>query len=91
MLENETNPVTFSCHATGEPVPTITWHFNSAMINVSDARKYTLTNFINGTAVTSVLIIANAQSSDVGTYTCDAENIIGSDHSSGLLTVNGTK
>ena len=91
MLENETIPVTFSCQAIGEPVPIINWYLNSVMINVADARKYTLTSFINGTAVTSLLMIINAQSSDVGTYICDAENIIGSDHSSGLLTVNGTK
>ena len=91
MLENETIPVTFSCQAIGEPVPIISWYLNSVMINVTDARKYTLSSFINGTAVTSLLMIVNAQSSDVGTYTCDAKNIIGSDHSSGLLTVNGTK
>ena len=31
----------------------------------------------------------SAQSSDVGKYTCHAENIIGTDRSSGILTVNG--
>ena len=88
-LENETNQVVFSCSATGEPIPTISWYFNGVSINVSDSRKYTLASSKNGTAVTSLLIIVNAQSSDVGTYTCDAENIIGSGQSSGILTVNG--
>ena len=27
LLENETNPVTFSCQATGEPVLSIDWCF----------------------------------------------------------------
>ena len=39
--------------------------------------------------VVSSLTITNAQSSDVGTYTCHAENIIGSDRSFGILTING--
>ena len=36
----------------------------------------------------SLLTIMNTQSSDVGRYTCFAKNIIGSDRSSGVLTVN---
>ena len=89
MLENETNPVTFSCQATGEPVPNITWYFNGVMINISDASKYNKSTLVNGTSVESLLTIINTQSSDVGTYTCQAENIIGNDSSSGILVVNG--
>ena len=44
---------------------------------------------MNGTIVVSSLTIINTQSSDVGTYTCHAKNIIGSDRSSAVLTVNG--
>ena len=89
LLENETNPVIFSCQATGEPVPNISWHFNDVMINVSDTSKYDVSNSMNGTVVISLLAILNVQSSDVGTYTCHAENTIGNDESSGVLTVNG--
>ena len=89
LLENETLPITFTCQAVGEPVPNISWHFNSAVINASDASKYNISNSNNGIVVKSFLIIMNVQSSDVGTYTCYAENIIGSDRSSGVLTVNG--
>ena len=89
LLENETNPVTFSCQATGEPVPTISWYFNGVMINVSDTSKYNISSSVNGTLVESLLTIVNAQSSDVGTYTCYTENILGTDRSSGILTVNG--
>ena len=89
LLENETNSVTFNCQATGEPVPIISWYFNDDMINVSDTSKYNLTSSVNGTSVESLLTIANAQSSDVGTYTCYPKNILGTDRSSGILTVNG--
>ena len=89
MLENETNPITFSCQAIGEPVPNISWYFNGAMINVSNASKYIISNSSNGTMVISLLTIMSTQSSDVGRYTCVAENIIGSDQSFGILRVNG--
>ena len=88
--ENETNPVTFICQAIGEPVPIMSWMFNSIMINMSDTSKYNISNSLNETAVKSSLTIMNTQPSDVGTYTCHAQNIIGSDSSSGILTINGT-
>ena len=44
---------------------------------------------LNESIIESTLVIINAESSDVGTYTCEAENIIGIDRSSGILTVNG--
>ena len=89
MLENETNPITFSCQAIGEPIPNISWYFNGAMIDVSNASKYMISNSLNGTKVISLLTIMNTQSSDVGRYTCFAKNIIGSDQSTAVLTVNG--
>ena len=89
LLKNKTNPTTFSCQATGEPVPSISWYFKGVMINVSDTSKYNISNTTRETIVASSLMIINAKSSDVGTYTCQAENIIGIDQSSGILTVNG--
>ena len=86
MLENETLPSVFTCQAEGEPVPTICWYFNKIMINISDV-KYNVFTSVNGTKVTSVFTIVSTQSSDVGTYTCNASNVIGSDRSSGILTV----
>ena len=60
------------------------------MINVSDSSsKYNISNSLHETVVTSSLTISNVQSSDVGTYTCRAKNIIGIDQNSGILTVNG--
>ena len=89
LLENETNAVTFTCQSLGEPVPTISWYFNDDMINVSDSSKYNITSSVNGTLVKSLLTIVSIISSDVGTYTCHANNIIGTDINSGILTVNG--
>ena len=88
LLENETNPVTFSCQAIGKPIPTINWYFNGIVINVLNISKYNKSNSSNGTVIMSLLTILNVQSSDVGTYTCHAENIVGIDESSGILTVN---
>ena len=89
MLENETNPATFNCQASGRPVPSISWYFKGVMIDVSNASKYNVSNTTKDTTVTSLLTISNVQSSDVGTYTCQTENNIGIDQSSGILTVNG--
>ena len=89
FLENGTNPVTFSCQATGEPVPNITWYFNSIMINTSNTSKYNKSSSINGNAITSVFIIMDIKLSDVGNYTCYAENMFGVDRDVGVLVVNG--
>ena len=48
-----------------------------------------VSNSVNGMIAISSLTINDALSSDVGTYTCHAENTIGNDESSGVLTVNG--
>ena len=89
LLENETLPSTFTCEATGEPIPVISWYFNGVVLNVSNASIYNISNLLNGIVIKSSLTIVIAQSSDVGIYTCHAENFIGSDISSGVLTVNG--
>ena len=89
LLENETYPVTFTCKATGEPVPTISWYFNDDPINVSNTSDYNISSIVNETVVESLLTVFDTQSADVGRYTCLAENIIGTDQSSGVLTVNG--
>ena len=87
LLINGTYPITFSCEATGEPVPTISWYFNTVSIN--DANKYNISEFVNGSVVTSVLTILNVQSCDVGTYTCEAKNTIVRHRKSAVLTTNG--
>ena len=89
LLKDDANPVTFYCQATGEPFPTIIWDFNGGVINLSDTNIYNVSNSLNGSVITSSLIIMNT-SNDVGIYTCNANNTLGTDRKSAVLTVNGT-
>ena len=88
-IRNQEENVTFLCQAVGEPVPDISWYFNDVMINVSDnSSKYMIVSrSLNITTTENTLTVYNVTSSDVGTYTCNASNIIGSVKSSGILTV----
>ena len=87
-IKNQEENVTFLCQAVGEPVPDISWYFNDVMINVSDnSSKYMIVSrSLNITTTENTLTVYNVTSSDVGTYTCNASNIIGSVTSSGILT-----
>ena len=88
-VRNQEENVTFTCQSVGEPVPDITWSFNDAMINEFDGNsKYMIeSRSLNITTTENTLTVYNVTSSDVGTYTCNASNIIGSVTSSGILTV----
>ena len=74
----------------GEPAPDISWYFNGVMINVSDnSSKYMIVSrSLNITTTENTLTVYSVTSSDVGTYTCNSSNVIGSVTSSGILTVN---
>ena len=90
LLENETNDIQYVCQAIGVPVPYIRWYFNGVMVNLSDSSKYNSSSmYLNESIIQSTLNIINTESSDVGTYTCEAGNIIGDGQTSGILTVNG--
>ena len=88
-IRNQEENVTFLCQAVGEPVPDISWYFNDVMINVSDnSSKYMIVSrSLNVTTTENTLTVYNVTSSDVGTYTCNASNIIGNIISSRILTV----
>ena len=80
---NETDPVTFTCSATGIPPPKITWMRNGAPFDGSNTRV-TLTDptvpelySTNGGDVFLVsrnLTLDNTMDADTGTYTCVASN-----------------
>ena len=85
---DEGDTASFTCQATGEPVPTISWYFNGGLL-VNGIEHMISVMSLNTTTISSTLTIMNVQSSDVGTYTCNATNVVSSDTSSGVLTVNG--
>ena len=88
-IRQETENVTFLCQAVGEPVPDISWYFNGVMINVSDnSSKYMImSRSLNITTTENTLTVYNVTLSDVGIYTCNSSNMIGSVTNSGILTV----
>ena len=88
-VRNHNENTTFLCQAVGEPVSDISWYFDGVIINVSDnSNKYMImSRSLNITTTKSTLTVYNVTSSDVGTYTCNSSNIIGSVISSGILTV----
>ena len=90
QTQNEGDTASFTCQATGEPVPTISWYFSDAPVDATNTMKYTISMMsVNTTTISSTLTIMSVESSDVGTYTCNATNVVSSDTSSGVLTVNG--
>ena len=88
QIRNEGDTASFTCQATGEPVPTISWYFNGALLPNGATHTISETS-VNTTTINSTLTIMSVESSDVGTYTCNATNVVSSDTSSGVLTVNG--
>ena len=88
QIHNEGQSASFTCQATGGPVPTISWYFNSILLAI--AVKCTISETsVNTITISSTLTIMIVESSDVGTYTCNATNVVSTDTSSGVLTVNG--
>ena len=85
---DEGESASFTCQATSGPAPTINWYFNSTLL--ASGAKYTISETsVNTTTISSTLAIMSVESSDVGTYTCNATNVVSTDTSSGVLTVNG--
>ena len=80
----------FTCQATGTPNLNISWYFNGALVEKTNTMKYMISELsLNPTTKNSTLEIMDADSSDIGTYTCNASNILSSDTSSGMLAVDG--
>ena len=89
QVGNQNETVVFLCQAVGEPIPDISWYFNGVMINVSDnnSKYMIISRSLNITSTENTLTVYNVTPPDAGTYTCNASNRIGSDVSSGILTV----
>jgi len=89
QAQNEGSTVSFTCRADGKSVPTISWYFNGVPVDGTNTMKYRITPRVFTNAIQDTLFIMSVESSDVGTYTCNATNVVSSDSSSGVLTVNG--
>ena len=90
QIQDEGGTASFTCEATGEPVPIVRWYFNDTTVDEANAMKYTILMMsVNTTTINSTLTIMSVESPDVGTYTCNATNVVSSDTSSGVLTING--
>jgi len=75
-----TGSVTFTCTATGIPLPTITWmdeNDNSVLVG-SDM-------IIDDITILSTLTLSSLQNDDFDNYTCTATNMFGSDNVITLL------
>jgi len=72
--------VTFTCTATGNPRPDITW-------TDQDGNMVGMTSdmVINVITIQSTLTLSNLQDEDFDNYTCTATNIFGSDSVTALL------
>jgi len=87
---NEGDTAYFTCQSTGQPIPKISWYFHDAPVEISNTVKYMISEMsLNHATKSSTLTIIAVESSDIGTYTCDAVNIVATRNSSGTLNING--
>ena len=86
--QNIGDTVFFTCQATGEPVPSISWYFSGALVQ-NNTIKYMISELeLSNATINSTLTISNVDISDIGIYTCNATNVVSTDTSSGTLTGN---
>ena len=71
--------VTFTCTATGIPLPMIMWTNENDMILADTSVE------INTTSIQSTLTLSNLQDENFDNYTCTATNMFGSDSATALL------
>jgi len=84
LSDEGTDLARFTCQATGEPLPEISWHFNGTIIDEFNTSKYMIVSTsINRTTTKSTLTVYNVTSADMEAYTCDAASMVGSDQSHG--------
>ena len=85
------NTITFVCVAYGIPDPSISWNRgNTTLSNGSRVTIYVEPLTDNGvTFVQSILELCSAEVEDAGQYSCFAENSLGNDTATFVLTVNG--
>ena len=68
---------TFTCKATGYPIPNVVWHTVDG--SLTDRVSVSENILTGGDGSTANLVIRNASREDTGIYTCTANNSIGCD------------
>ena len=87
---NAGNTVTFVCVASGNPNPSISWNRGDSVLS-NDSRVTIYEDLVTENAMTfvqSILELCSAEQADAGQYSCIAENTLGNDTASFMLTVN---
>ena len=84
------NTVIFVCVAYGDPSPSISWNRGgTALSNNSQITIFEeLLTESGATFVRSILELCSAGQADAGQYSCFADNTVGNDTASFVLTVN---
>lgn len=83
----EGDSVVFSCFATGDPIPQVTWRFNGSVIQTNTS-KYSIGAITQGPEFGS-LTINDLTYFDKGEYMCTATNVNGSSSVSAMLEIQG--
>ncbi|ULT80160.1 hypothetical protein L3Y34_010619 [Caenorhabditis briggsae] len=79
----ESGSLTLSCPATGKPDPAISWFKDGDVIHADNIQ-----NIIpNGELSGNVLKISRVMEEDAGRYTCEADNVAGSDEQDVIVSV----
>ena len=84
------NTITSVCVAYGDPNPAISWNRGDTVLN-NDSRVTIYEELMTEIGVTfahSILALCSAEEADAGQYSCFADNTLGNDTASFVLTVN---
>ena len=85
------NAVNFTCMAYGIPNPSISWKKGDTLLS-NDSRVTIFADLLTEDEVTfvySMLELCIAEERDTGQYSCFADNTLGNDNASFVLTVVG--
>ena len=83
------NTITFLCVASGNPTPSISWNREDTVLN-NDSQVTVYEELVTENEVTFLQSILElcAEEADAGQYSCFANNTLGNDTASFVLTVN---
>ena len=84
------NTITFVCVTHGNPNPSISWNREDTVLS-NNSRITIFDELLTENGVTflrSIIELCSAEEADAGQYSCFADNTLGNDTASFVLTVN---